>query len=79
MLEADRDKSRIALSIKALEEDPWADVAARFPVGSAFAGTVARKTDFGVFVEVLPGVDGLVHVSQLPPGMAMDDPSSSPS
>ncbi len=74
VLEADRAKSRIALSIKALEEDPWAEVATRFPVGSPFTGTVARKTDFGVFVEVMPGVDGLVHVSQLPPGMAMDDP-----
>ena len=75
VLEADREKSRIALSIKALQHDPWAEVPDRLPVGSAFTGTVARKADFGVFVEVLPGVDGLIHVSQLPPGMSLDDPA----
>jgi small subunit ribosomal protein S1 len=74
ILEADRNKDRISLSMKALEPDPWLDAAERFAPGSAFSGTVARKTDFGVFVELLPGVDGLVHVSQLLPGMAMDDP-----
>jgi small subunit ribosomal protein S1 len=78
VLEADRDKGRIALSIKALEPDPWAEVPGRFPAGAAFEGTVARKTDFGVFVELLPGVDGLIHVSQLPPGMKLDDATLSP-
>jgi len=75
VLEADRDASRISLSIKALEPDPWADVKARFAAGNPFSGTVARKTDFGVFVELAPGVDGLVHVSQLPPGTTVGDPS----
>ncbi len=75
VLEADREKGRIALSMKALEPDPWAEVPGRFPSGAAFEGTVARKTDFGVFVELLPGVDGLIHVSQLPPGMKLDDES----
>jgi small subunit ribosomal protein S1 len=72
VLEADRAKGRIALSRKALEPDPWAEVPERFPAGAAFAGTVARKADFGVFVELLPGVDGLIHVSQLPPGMTAE-------
>ncbi len=75
VLEADREKNRIALSRKALEPDPWAEVPERFPAGVPFSGTVARKAEFGVFVELLPGVDGLIHVSQLPPGMSLDDPS----
>ncbi|MFH1176647.1 MAG: S1 RNA-binding domain-containing protein [Acidobacteriota bacterium] len=75
VIEADRGKERIALSLKALEPDPWAEVPASFPVGAAFAGKVARKSEFGVFVELLPGVDGLLHVSQLPPGMKLDDPA----
>ena len=78
VLEADRAKGRIALSMKALEPDPWAEVAERFATGSEFSGTVARKTDFGIFVELLPGVDGLIHVSQLPPGMKMDDETLAP-
>lgn len=75
VIEADREKGRIALSMKALEPDPWAEVAARFPAGATFEGTVARKTEFGLFVELMPGVDGLIHVSQLPPGVKLDDPS----
>jgi small subunit ribosomal protein S1 len=78
VLEADRHKDRISLSIKALEPDPWAEAAARFAKGSPFEGRIARRTDFGVFVELVPGVDGLVHVSQLPPGMKTDDPSLQP-
>jgi small subunit ribosomal protein S1 len=73
VLEADRGKNRISLSIKALEPDPWADVAARFPAGAQFDGVIARKAEFGLFVELLPGVDGLIHVSQLPPGLKLDD------
>jgi small subunit ribosomal protein S1 len=72
VLEADRAKGRIALSRKALEADPWTEVPERFPAGAAFSGTVARKADFGLFVELLPGVDGLIHVSQLPPGMTVE-------
>ena len=73
VLEADREKERIALSMKALEPDPWADVPTRFPAGTEFEGKVARKTEFGVFVELAPGIDGLIHVSQLPPGMTLTD------
>ena len=74
VLEADREKERIALSMKALEADPWAAAAQRFPSGTEFEGKVARKADFGVFVELEEGVDGLLHVSQLPPGMTLADP-----
>lgn len=78
VIEADREKNRIALSIKALEPDPWAEAQERFQPGSTFAGTVARKTEFGIFVELMPGIDGLVHVSQLPPGQKMDDEAFAP-
>lgn len=78
VLEADRAKNRIALSIKALETDPWQAAREQFLPGSAFTGTVARKTEFGIFVELAPGVDGLVHVSQLPPGQRLDDEMFTP-
>jgi small subunit ribosomal protein S1 len=78
VLEADREKDRIALSMKALEPDPWTEVPDRFPAGATFDGTIARKVEFGIFVEVLPGVDGLVHVSQLPPGMTIGDAELAP-
>ncbi|MFV2071550.1 MAG: S1 RNA-binding domain-containing protein [Thermoanaerobaculales bacterium] len=74
VLELDRKKDRISLSIKALEEDPWASVAEQFPARAAFVGTIVRKTDFGVFVELKPGLDGLLHVSQLPPGLEKSAP-----
>jgi small subunit ribosomal protein S1 len=78
VLEADRAKNRISLSIKALEVDPWAEVLLRYSPGAPFEGTVARKTDFGLFVEILPGVDGLVHLSQLPPGKSLSDEELAP-
>ncbi|HEX2799091.1 MAG TPA: S1 RNA-binding domain-containing protein [Thermoanaerobaculia bacterium] len=66
---------RISLSMKELEADPWQTLPERFAPGASFTGTVARHADFGLFVEVEPGVDGLVHVSALPPGVALKDPS----
>ncbi len=65
---------RISLSMKELEADPWATIGERFAPGASFTGTVARHADFGLFVEVEPGVDGLVHVSALPPGVSIKDP-----
>jgi small subunit ribosomal protein S1 len=74
VLDLDQEKNRISLSIKQLEKDPWEDVEEKFPVRGPFEGTVVRKTGFGAFVELEPGLDGLLHVSQLPPGMELDDP-----
>jgi small subunit ribosomal protein S1 len=65
----DRDKNRISLSIKETQEDPWASVAEKFPVRGPFEGKVVRMAPFGVFVQLEPGIDGLLHVSQLPPGV----------
>jgi len=74
VLDLDREKDRISLSIKALEKDPWEGAVERFPSRSPFEGTVVRKADFGFFVQLEPGMDGLLHVSQLPPGMEKDAP-----
>lgn len=64
----DRDKQRISLSIKATQEDPWEKMLEETKVGSPFEGQVVRKAPFGVFVQLAPGIDGLLHVSQLKPG-----------
>jgi len=74
VLDLDREKDRISLSIKALEKDPWDGAVERFPSRGPFEGTIVRKTDFGFFVQLEPGMDGLLHVSQLPPGMEKDAP-----
>jgi small subunit ribosomal protein S1 len=72
VLELDQEKNRISLSIKQLQKDPWEDVESRYKLRSHFEGKVLRKADFGVFVELEPGLDGLLHVSQLPPGTELD-------
>jgi small subunit ribosomal protein S1 len=58
-------RGRISLSLRALEPDPWDGIAERFPVGTTTRGTVRRLEQFGAFVEIEPGIDGLVHVSRL--------------
>jgi small subunit ribosomal protein S1 len=56
---------KIALSLKSLEKDPWSDVGERVPEGAKLPGIVVRVETFGAFVEILPGVEGLVHASEL--------------
>ena len=75
VIKIENDGKRISLSMKDQEPDPWADVADRYPAGAQFNGKIVRSTDFGLFVEVEPGIDGLVHFSQLPFGMKQGDPS----
>lgn len=58
-------KERISLSIKDLQEDPWDGAIEKWPVASTVEGKVVRLTEFGAFVELAPGVDGLVHVSEI--------------
>jgi small subunit ribosomal protein S1 len=60
-----RPRDKIALSIRALSRDPWADAERDYPVGSRVSGTVSRVQPFGAFVELAPGIDGLVHISEL--------------
>jgi len=66
VLRVDAEKGKVTLSLKALEGDPWLAVAGRLRERQVVRGRAARATDFGVFVELLPGVDGLLHVSEIP-------------
>ncbi|MCK0514462.1 30S ribosomal protein S1 [Anaerobiospirillum sp. NML120448] len=65
VLKFDRERQRVSLGLKQLGEDPWANIAARFPVGSNIDGKVTNLTDYGCFVEIQEGVEGLVHVSEM--------------
>lgn len=65
ILRLDREHNRISLGLKQLEPDPWATVPDRFPVGETVEGMVVRLAPFGAFVEVEPGIEGLVHISQM--------------
>jgi len=66
VLKVDEAKGKISLSLKALEGDPWAAVPGQLRERQIVRGRVARMTDFGVFVELLPGVDGLLHLTEIP-------------
>jgi small subunit ribosomal protein S1 len=65
LLNVDRENKRISLGLKQIQPDPWDSVASRYPMGSRVTGKVVRLTDFGAFVELEPGVDGLLHISQM--------------
>ncbi|HIY57175.1 MAG TPA: 30S ribosomal protein S1 [Candidatus Tetragenococcus pullicola] len=65
VLSVDPDRERVSLSIKDTLPGPWEDIEDKAPVGSVLEGTVKRLTSFGAFVEVFPGVEGLVHISQI--------------
>lgn len=65
VLSIDRDERKMSLGIKQLTPDPWTDITTKFPVGSKHRGIVRNLTNFGLFVELGEGVDGLVHVSDL--------------
>ncbi len=63
--EVDADKRRLSLSLRATEPNPWEKVAESYNVGSSVKGVVRNLTDFGAFIEIIPGVDGLVHISDM--------------
>ena len=65
VLNINEEEKKISLGVKQLEQDPWEDLLERYPVGSKHKGEVRNLTNFGVFVELEPGIDGLVHVSDL--------------
>ncbi|WP_455209246.1 30S ribosomal protein S1 [Kaarinaea lacus] len=65
VLKFDRDKTRVSLGLKQMGEDPWLDITRRYPVGSRLYGKVTNLTDYGCFVEIEEGVEGLVHVSEM--------------
>lgn len=61
----DKENRRMSLSIKQLEKNPWESVAEQFKIGQKIKGTISNITDFGIFVQLMPGIDGLVHISDL--------------
>jgi small subunit ribosomal protein S1 len=65
VLNVDKEAKRISLGLKQLQPDPWETVTERYPMGTRVRGKVVRLTDFGAFVELEPGVDGLLHISQM--------------
>jgi small subunit ribosomal protein S1 len=65
VLKFDRERTRVSLGLKQMGEDPWADIARRYPVSSRLFGKVTNLTDYGCFVEIEEGVEGLVHVSEM--------------
>ncbi|MCX7555369.1 30S ribosomal protein S1 [Xanthomonadaceae bacterium JHOS43] len=65
VLKFDRERNRVSLGLKQLGEDPWDNIARRYPSGARLFGKVSNVTDYGCFVEIEPGVEGLVHVSEM--------------
>jgi small subunit ribosomal protein S1 len=65
VLDIEKDNERFSLGIKQLQEDPWKSVGQRYKVGSEITGTITNVTDFGIFVEIEEGIEGLVHVSEI--------------
>ncbi len=65
VLKFDRERNRVSLGLKQLGDDPWEDLARRYPAGARMFGKVTNIADYGCFVEVEPGVEGLVHVSEM--------------
>jgi small subunit ribosomal protein S1 len=68
VLNIDKEKERFSLGVKQLHPDPWESAPERYPVDSQITGKVTNVTDFGVFVELEEGVEGLIHISELGPG-----------
>ena len=68
IIKVDWGKNRIALSLKQALPDPWNQIDEKFPEGSFHTGRVSRLTDFGAFIELEPGIDGLIHISKLASG-----------
>ena len=61
----DKESRKVSVSLKQLEASPWDGIQQRFPVGSVIQGKVTRTVEFGAFVELEPGIEGLIHVSEL--------------
>ena len=65
VLTLDKEKKRISLGMKQIEPNPWDQIEDKYPIGTEVEGTVRNLTDFGAFVELEDGVDGLIHISDL--------------
>lgn len=65
VLDFDKDKEKVSLGLKQTQKQPWEEAEFKYPVGSVVEGKVVRLVDFGAFVELEPGLDGLIHISQI--------------
>ncbi len=65
ILKFDKEKNRVSLGLKQLGDDPWVGLSRRYPTGTRLFGKVSNLTDYGAFVEIEPGIEGLVHVSEM--------------
>src|SRR3546814_7839672 len=65
VLKYDKERNRVSLGLKQLGEDPWDNISRRYPSNTRVFGKVSNVTDYGAFVEIEPGVEGLVHVSEM--------------
>lgn len=65
ILDVDREKERVSLGLKQLADNPWEDIETKFPVGGEVSGKITKLVPYGAFVEIEPGVEGLIHVSEL--------------
>ncbi len=65
IIRINQETHRISLGMKQLEADPWGDIGTKFPIGKKITGTVTNITDYGAFVELEPGIEGLIHVSEM--------------
>ncbi len=75
VLKFDRDKERISLGLKQMRPDPWIDIDARYPLQSRVIGKIVSITDYGAFVELEPGVEGLIHISEMTWSRRMKHPA----
>jgi len=75
VLKFDRDRQRISLGLKQLAPDPWESILDRYPPGTRIIGRVVSTTDYGAFVEIEPGVEGLIHISEMTWSRRMKHPS----
>jgi small subunit ribosomal protein S1 len=65
IIRINQETHRISLGMKQLENDPWTDIGTKYPIGKRISGTVTNITDYGAFVELEPGIEGLIHVSEM--------------
>jgi small subunit ribosomal protein S1 len=74
IISLDWERNRLTLSLKAMQPDPWAAVAEKYPVDSKVSGSIVRLSPFGAFVRLEPGIDGLIHISNLGAGRRINHP-----
>jgi small subunit ribosomal protein S1 len=74
LISIDWERNRLTLSLKAMQPDPWKNIAEKYPVGGKVSGPIVRLTNFGAFVNLEPGVDGLIHISNLGAGRRINHP-----